>query len=85
MAGGRRWRNHDGGYGVVTKAFHWLIASLITAQFAIGYAWTRAVGEGVAGVAGEVGSRVEAEDGGGVANGTSSVTTRCSPSTSCWA
>lgn len=46
MAGGRRWRNHDGGYGVVTKAFHWLIASLITAQFAIGYAMDPGGGRG---------------------------------------
>lgn len=31
-----RFRNDDSGYGVVTKALHWLTVAAITAQFAVG-------------------------------------------------
>jgi len=37
MSEGRRRRNGEHGYGTVTKALHWLIVLLITAQFVIGY------------------------------------------------
>src|SRR5690606_1529626 len=38
MASGRtQWRNDSAGYGLVTKALHWLMAAAITAQLVIGY------------------------------------------------
>jgi cytochrome b561 len=32
-----RWRNGPEGYGVVTKALHWSMATLLVAQFVVGY------------------------------------------------
>lgn len=37
MTEGRRWRNGQHGYGVVTRTLHWLIVVMITSQFVIGY------------------------------------------------
>lgn len=34
----RHWRNHPGGYGVVTRTLHWAVALAIAAQFVVGYA-----------------------------------------------
>lgn len=33
----RHWRNHPGGYGVVTRTLHWAVALAIAAQFVVGY------------------------------------------------
>lgn len=32
-----RWRNSEQGYGVVTKALHWLTVIAVAAQFVVGY------------------------------------------------